>query len=441
MNNIFGTDGIRALVGSKKMHPEFVMRLGWALGKTLEPNSKVLVGKDTRISGYMFESALEAGLSAAGVHVLLLGPLPTPGIAYLTKTLRAQAGIVISASHNPYYDNGIKLFLANGRKFTVQKEQEIEKWLNQPMELVDSAQLGKVNRINDAVSRYVEFCKSTVKHVSLKGLHIVLDCAHGAAYKTAPLVFSELEATVTLLGDQPNGLNINNGVGSTHPELLSQTVKKLNADIGIAFDGDADRCIMCDATGRLIDGDEIMYLIAKDRLEHNKLSGPVVGTVMTNLGIERALEKLGIELIRAKVGDKYVLEQLLKHKGIIGGEASGHIICLDATSTGDGIVGSLQILRHLAQTNSSLAQSLQGVEKLPLQLINVAVNNPKEVLQAEITTKAQEKFIKRLANKGRILIRASGTEPVIRVMVEGENRTEVNEIAHKMASVIRGFVR
>jgi len=440
-SEIFGTDGIRALVGSEKMHPQFIMHLGWALGKSLRNHKKpeVLIGKDTRISGYMFESALESGLSAAGVSVKLLGPLPTPGIAYLTKTLQAQAGVVISASHNPFHDNGIKFFNENGHKLAAEEEKEIEYWMQQPMHLVDSADLGKVKRLIDASSRYIEFCKSTVSHQSLKKFHVVIDCANGAAYTVAPMILEELGARVTVIGTEPNGLNINNGIGSTHPEVLSQKVKEVNANLGIALDGDADRCILCDNNGKIIDGDEITYIIAKHRHIKGKLKGPVVGTLMTNLGIEQALNNLGIDLIRSNVGDKYVLADMLKHGSTVGGELSGHILCLDKTSTGDGMISSLQVIRAMIDLDQSLTKILSDVKKMPAILINVAISDAKSAMESKLLTDAITEAEEKLANRGRILLRASGTEPILRVMVEGSDKSEVQQIANNLADIVRQF--
>ena len=372
----FGTDGIRGRVGQAPVTAEFMLKLGWAAGKALtaEGCNKVLIGKDTRISGYMFESALEAGLSAAGLNIALLGPMPTPGIAYLTRTLRACAGIVISASHNPHYDNGIKFFSQQGTKLPDTLEEKIEALIEQPLTTVDSAQLGKAERIVDAAGRYIEFCKSTVpSSLMLSGLKLVVDCANGATYHIAPNVFAELGADVIALNTRPDGLNINLNCGSTKPETLQQAVKEHQADLGIAFDGDGDRVIMVDQRGEVVDGDELLFVIAQDRLQNSSNMTAVVGTLMSNLGLEVALRNLGLELHRAKVGDRYVLERLLADQLILGGESSGHIICLDRTTTGDGIVAALQVLTACLQADKPLHELKAGMQKYPQYMVNVPI--------------------------------------------------------------------
>jgi phosphoglucosamine mutase len=438
----FGTDGVRGRVGDSVINPEFVLKLGWAAGKVLggDAGGKVLIGKDTRISGYMFESALEAGLSAAGLDVRLLGPMPTPAIAYLTRTLRASAGIVISASHNPYYDNGIKFFSAGGEKLPDEVELEIEAMLDQPMTTVASEALGKVKRIEDARGRYVEFCKSTIpSRLSLKGLRVVVDCANGATYHIAPDVFRELGADVIAIGNEPDGLNINEGVGATHPENLAAVVKELRADIGISLDGDGDRLVMVDADGVIRDGDEVLYVLALSRLSSNAMRGNVVGTLMTNLGLEVALKEKGIGLSRVNVGDRYILEKLLKEDWVIGGEPSGHIICLDRTTTGDGIVSALQVLAEMNKTGKSLAELCSGMTKYPQVLINVKLGDAvaKEIMQKPQVTEAVAAVEAEMGDSGRVLLRPSGTEPLIRVMVEGSDADQVQRKAEQIADAVR----
>ena len=433
----FGTDGIRGRVGEAPITPEFVMRLGFAAGKVFasQGKRKILIGKDTRISGYMFESALEAGLSAAGVDSWLLGPMPTPGIAYLTRTFHADAGIVISASHNPYYDNGIKFFSADGSKLDDETENAIEALLDQPMEIAESDQLGKARRIEDAAGRYVEFCKSTVFGLSLKGMRIVLDCAHGATYQIAPLVFDELGADVVTIGNEPDGLNINEKVGSTSPKALQSKVVELRADLGIAFDGDGDRVVMVDHEGELVDGDELIYMIARNQYDQDTLQGGVVGTLMTNLGMELALKDLDIPFVRANVGDRYVMQQLQDHNWALGGENSGHILCLNATTTGDGIVAALQVLQALQAHGKKLHDYKKGMTKLPQIMKNVKVVDKSVVESVEIieaVKQAEEEF----AGRGRILLRPSGTEPVVRVMAEGEDESLVNALVDRLVGVV-----
>jgi phosphoglucosamine mutase len=394
----------------------------------------VLVGKDTRISGYMFESALEAGLTAAGVDTRLLGPMPTPGIAYLTRTLRAQAGIVISASHNPYYDNGVKFFSVHGTKLPDDIEKEIEHYIDTPMTTAESSGLGKAKRIGDAAGRYIEFCKASVPtRLDFNGLRIVVDCAHGATYHIAPHVFSEIGAEVVSIGVEPNGININDECGATNPQKLVETVLAYRADVGIALDGDGDRLIMVDHKGEIVDGDELIYIIAKAKLEANELTGPVVGTLMTNLGMENALKRLGIDLLRAKVGDRYVMELMVENKGILGGENSGHIICLDKTTTGDGIIAALQVLAEMKNSGHSLHELKSGMTKYPQVLLNIKTKSKLELDSNETIQKAVKDIEKKLGNTGRVLLRASGTEPLIRVMVEGENQDKVTDYANQLA--------
>ncbi len=433
----FGTDGIRGRVGETPINAEFMLKLGWAAGRALadQGSRKVLIGKDTRISGYMFESALEAGLSAAGVDIALLGPMPTPGIAYLTRTLHARAGVVISASHNPFYDNGIKFFGYDGQKLPDALEERIETYLDQPMTTVAADRLGKAERINDAAGRYIEFCKSTTPFgFDLSGFKLVLDCAHGATYHIAPAVFNELGATVSVIGNHPDGLNINRDCGSTHPQALQQAVLAQGADLGIAFDGDGDRVLMVDHTGQIVDGDELLYLIARQRLNHG-LRG-VVGTLMSNLGVELALRQLGLEFYRAKVGDRYVLEQMLQHQLPLGGESSGHIICLDRTTTGDGIVSALQVLVALYEQQTSLSCALAEVQKFPQTMINVRLAQRADLSLYPSIQHSVQLAEQRLAGRGRVLLRPSGTEPVVRVMVEGEDAALVQQLAQEIAAVV-----
>ena len=437
----FGTDGVRGRVGEPPMMPDFALKLGWAAGRVMAPqgNAQVVIGKDTRLSGYMFESALEAGFNAAGVNVLLLGPMPTPAIAYLARSFMAQAGVVISASHNPFQDNGVKFFSAQGRKLPDAVESEIEKMLDAPFVLASSADLGKTRRAVDADGRYVEFCKSTLwRKTSLSGLRVVLDCAHGAAYKVAPLVFSELGAQVSVIGDKPDGLNINHECGSTHPAALQKAVQALQADIGVALDGDGDRCVLIDRHGQLVDGDQILYVIAQSRKSNSGLKGPVVGTQMSNLGLELALKSLDIEFERARVGDRYVMERLLDTGGVLGGESSGHILCLDRTTTGDGIVSALQVLDVMAETGSALHELLAGMQKCPQVLINVPVRgSASEKLENRSVRAAVEVVEQRLGREGRVLLRPSGTEPLIRVMVEGADAALVQDCAEQIAASVR----
>jgi len=439
----FGTDGIRGRVGEGNITPDFMLKLGWAAGRVLGNGrgGKVLIGKDTRISGYMFESALEAGLVAAGVDIRLLGPMPTPGIAYLTRTLRAVAGIVISASHNPYQDNGIKFFCADGDKLPDGAEIAIEDEIDRPLLTVGPADLGKVKRLDDASGRYIEFCKSTIPAVmSFKGMKLVVDCANGATYHVAPCVFEELGAAVTAIGDEPDGFNINRAVGSTNPDALREAVVREQADLGIAFDGDGDRVVMVDAGGNLVDGDKLIYVIAKSRLEQDCLKGRVVGTLMSNLGLEQAFARLGIGFVRTKVGDRYVMERLKRDGGVLGGEPSGHIICRDRTTTGDGIIAALQVLAAVVNAGRSLAELAGEVEQYPQYLINVRIDEPKDVMAMPEVQDAVATAERELATRGRVLLRPSGTEPLIRVMVEGMDDAQVLSIANRLADAVRAQV-
>jgi len=439
----FGTDGIRGKVGEYPITADFMLKLGWATGRVFakEGSGFVLVGKDTRISGYMFESALEAGLSAAGVDTKMLGPMPTPGIAYLTRTLRAKAGIVISASHNPYYDNGIKFFSINGTKLPDELEHQIEEYLDAPMTTVDSSKLGKVKRVADAPGRYIEFCKASVpQQLNFKNLKIVVDCANGATYHIAPYVFSELGAEVISIADQPDGLNINDECGATKPDALAQRVLESRADLGIALDGDGDRLIMVDHNGEIVDGDELIYIIAKSRQEEGKLVGPVVGTLMSNLGMEHALKAIGVDLLRANVGDRYVMELLAEKNGMLGGEGSGHIMCLDKTTTGDGIVAALQVLAEMQRTGKTLHELKSGMKKYPQVLVNVRIEKKVNIEEIESVSIALAAVRQQLGDKGRVLLRSSGTEPLVRVMVEGVDQEEVTKFAHQLADVVKNSI-
>ncbi|MDE2092025.1 MAG: phosphoglucosamine mutase [Gammaproteobacteria bacterium] len=435
----FGTDGIRGLVGSPHMSADFVLRLGWAVGRVLAPQGggTVLIGKDTRISGYMFESALEAGLSAAGVNVQLLGPMPTPAIAYLTHMAKAQAGIVISASHNTYQDNGIKFFSADGRKLPDDVESRIEEAVAKPFVTVDSRSLGSARRMTDAADRYIAFCQSTIgAGFKLDGLKVVLDCAHGATYRIAPAIFSALGAQVTSLGVRPNGLNINKDCGSTHPMSLQQKVVAMGAQLGIAFDGDGDRVMMVDHNGVLVDGDELLFIIAMARKSRHALHGPVVGTQMSNLGLEQAFGANGIEFRRAQVGDRNVLAMLEEFHGVLGGENSGHIICLDRTTTGDGIISALQVLEAMHTSGRDLADMRTGMHKFPQVLVNVKVREQVDLKTPEIVSAVQA-VERRLNGRGRVLLRNSGTEPMVRVMVESEDADLTQQFAENIAEAVR----
>ena len=443
----FGTDGVRGRVGEAPITPDFVMRLGYAAGKVLADgqdlppgeHASVLIGKDTRISGYMLESALQAGLSAAGVDIYLAGPMPTPAVAYLTRALRLQAGIVISASHNSFEDNGIKFFSADGNKLPDAVEHAIEARLDRPLEIMPSAQLGKARRLNDAAGRYIEFCKSTFPtNLDLRGLRLVVDCAHGATYHIATHVFHELGAEVVAIGVQPDGMNINRECGATHPQALAKAVKAHRAHLGVAFDGDGDRLTMADQDSRLYDGDQLLFVIAQFRKKHKLSKAGVVGTLMTNLAMEQALAALGIPFARAPVGDRYVLEKLVEKGWQLGGENSGHIICLDKHTTGDGIVSALQVLHALKAEGQSLDQLCGGVRLYPQVLVNVKTRKGFDFAADAKVGAALEATRLRLGDKGRVLLRASGTEPVIRVMVEGEGHGFITELAESLAHTIRG---
>ncbi|EHJ93895.1 Phosphoglucosamine mutase [Vreelandella boliviensis LC1] len=434
-------------MGKSPITADFMLKLGWAAGQVLrreKGRTRVLIGKDTRISGYMFESALEAGLSAAGVDVSLLGPMPTPGIAYLTRTFRADAGIVISASHNPFDDNGIKFFSAEGKKLPDETEDRIEAMLEVPLATAEAAQLGKATRIDDAAGRYIEFCKSTLPdRLSLHGLKIVLDCAHGATYHIAPNVFRELGADVTTIGSAPDGLNINHQVGSTHPAALRAAVIQQNADLGIAFDGDGDRVMLVDGDGREVDGDDILYLIARDRHERGLLHGGVVGTVMSNFGLSMALDKLGIPFERAKVGDRFVMERMALNGWELGGESSGHIVCGHVQTTGDGVVSALQVLALMVREQRSLPALLKELEKVPQALVNVrlpANASAKEIMASAPLQQAVAALEHELGDEGRVLLRPSGTEPLIRVMVEGRAHLDVDQLARTLASQVQALL-
>lgn len=440
MRKYFGTDGIRGRVGEAPITPDFLLRLGWAAGRVFasEGQRKVLIGKDTRISGYMLESVLEAGLSAAGVDVHLLGPMPTPAIAYLTRTFRADAGIVISGSHNPYYDNGIKFFDSDGNKLPDSVELAIEAELATELETVESERLGKAYRIDDAPGRYIEYCKaSTGNGFRLHGLKIVLDCANGATYHIAPSVFGELGADVFTTGADPDGFNINAGCGAMHPQPLANEVLRVGADVGIAFDGDGDRVIMIDHRGQVVDGDQLLYVIAAHRRSIDRVGGGIVGTEMSNLGLERALSAMKVPFVRTRVGDRYVLAELTRRDWILGGESSGHIICRDVSTTGDGIVSALQTLAAMAHSGESLLELTRGMQKLPQTMVNVPVASPEKVSETPRVREAVADAEANLGDRGRVLLRASGTEPVVRVMVEGEDAAEVSTVADELADVVR----
>ncbi|KGJ95830.1 phosphoglucosamine mutase [Thalassotalea sp. ND16A] len=436
----FGTDGIRGLVGKAPISPEFVMKLGWAAGKVLATRGtkKVLIGKDTRISGYMLESALEAGFSAAGIDIGLMGPMPTPAVAYLTKTFRAEAGIVISASHNPFYDNGIKFFSTTGEKLPDEVEQAIEAMLDEEMDCVHSAKLGKAVRIDDAAGRYIEFCKSNFpSEYSLNGLKIVVDCAHGATYHIAPSVFRELGAEVIEFACAPNGTNINDDCGATSMTNIAKLVLEQQADLGIALDGDGDRLMMVDQNGDVVDGDEIIFIVAKNAQQHNKLKGGVVGTLMSNMGLELALKDLDIDFSRAKVGDRYVMEQLKAKGWKLGAENSGHVINLNCTSTGDGTIAALNVLEAICQSGKSLTQLRQGMTMLPQILVNVRFSGKTDPINDDAVKQSVIDVEQELAGTGRVLLRKSGTEPLIRVMVEGPDLTEVTRLANIIAEQVK----
>lgn len=438
----FGTDGIRGRVGDSPVTPDFMLKLGWATGKVFAGEDgtqpTVLIGKDTRVSGYMLESALEAGLLAAGANVKLLGPLPTPGIALLTRSQKAEAGIVISASHNPYFDNGIKFFNGQGSKLSDELELQIEAMIDAPMQTVDSDQLGKASRIADAAGRYIEYCKSTFPDdLSLKGLKLVIDCAHGATYHIAPGVFEELGANVVLMGASPNGYNINDGAGSTEPEALRQRVLAEKADLGIAFDGDGDRLQMVNQAGDLLTGDDVLYILAMHRLATGGSDAGVVGTLMTNMGLELALEQSGLRLARAKVGDRYVKELMVSEGWSLGGESSGHIICGNLSTTGDGVIAALQVLAAMVASGRSLQALTSGFTPLPQVLVNVRIKKGFDITAHQAISDARERVERELVGRGRLLLRASGTEPVIRVMVEGDETVAIDALANDVAESIR----
>lgn len=437
----FGTDGIRGTVGQAPITPDFVLRLGHAVGRVLrrtEERPTVLIGKDTRISGYMLESALESGFNSAGVDVVLLGPLPTPAVAYLTRAQRASLGVVISASHNPYPDNGIKFFNAQGAKLPDEWELAVEQTLEEQPVWADSASLGKARRLDDAAGRYIEFCKSTFSHdLTLKGLKIAVDAAHGAAYYVAPQVFHELGAEVIAMGCAPDGVNINHEVGATHPDALVRAVRANHADYGIALDGDADRLQVVDAAGRLYNGDELLYLLARERMGRDEVVPGVVGTLMTNMAIELALAERGVKLVRAKVGDRYVLEELARHGWLLGGESSGHLLALDKHTTGDGLVSALQVLQCVVRTGRTLAQLLEEVTLFPQVLLNVRLPPGSDWRSNAHLAKETEAVQAELGALGRVLIRASGTEPVLRVMVEARDAEQANRCAERLAQAVR----
>jgi len=435
----FGTDGIRGEVGKGVITPEFMLKLGWATGKVFEEKGhcKILIGKDTRRSGYMFESALEAGLVAAGADVQLLGPMPTPGIAYLTRTLRANAGIVISASHNPHYDNGIKFFCSDGKKLPDEIELAIEQKLDEELVVVESSKLGKASRITDAAGRYIEFCKSSIPSMmDFSGIKMVVDCAHGATYHIAPHVFKELGAEVVSIGVNPDGVNINEECGATDTRALSQAVVSNRADLGVALDGDGDRLIMVDHLGEVLDGDDIIYILAKSRKGQDGSCSSVVGTQMTNLGVEHALNRLGIELLRSAVGDRHVIALMNESGSILGGEGSGHIICADRTTTGDGIISALQIIETMASDGLPLRELKSDVQKYPQCMINVKLKDDKKFIVNGEITEAVKKVEETLNGSGRVLLRPSGTEPLVRVMVEGEDLSLVESLTLELSKTV-----
>ena len=436
----FGTDGIRGRVGQHPMTVDFVMKLGWAAGKVLSQSGHglVVIGKDTRISGYMFESALEAGLAAAGLDVLLLGPMPTPAIAYVTQAQRAVAGIVISASHNPYHDDGVKFFNGDGFKLPDSTEEAIEAMLDESLEMVEPENIGKASRMEDAKGRYIEFCKSSIAfQTSLRGMKLVVDCAHGATYHIAPAVFRELGAEVIEVGTSPNGLNINQGVGALYPESMRAEVLENQADLGIAFDGDGDRVMMMDARGDVKNGDQLLYIIARSKLMSGQLSGGVVGTLMTNLGFEHALQAQQIPFQRVAVGDRYVMAQLVENGWFLGGESSGHIICLDKTTTGDGIIATLQVLEWLVKQKQTLTEACSDMEIYPQTMINLPITQSLELDDSPSIQDAIKSAEAELGDTGRVLLRASGTEPLIRVMVEGRDQFQVEKIAAELAQSVK----
>lgn len=436
----FGTDGVRGKVGTYPITPDFALKLGWAAGKVLasQGSRTVLIGKDTRISGYMLESALEAGLAAAGLTAAFTGPMPTPAVAYLTRTFRLEAGIVISASHNPYYDNGIKFFSSQGTKLPDDIEEAIEAMLDQPMDCVESADLGKARRINDAAGRYIEFCKSTFPaHLGLDGYKIVVDCANGATYHIAPNVLRELGAEVIEIGTDPNGININEKCGATDVKALQEKVLETKADVGLAYDGDGDRIMMVDHLGNKVDGDQILFIIAREALRSGQLKGGVVGTLMSNMSLEIALKMLGVPFVRANVGDRYVLEKMVEHNWTLGGENSGHIIIADKNTTGDGIIASLAVLSAMVQHRLSLNELASAVKLFPQVLINVRFAGGDNPLESEAVKAVAADVEKRLEGKGRILLRKSGTEPLIRVMVECEDGVLAKQCAEEIAEAVK----
>jgi len=439
----FGTDGIRGAVGTEPITPQTIVHLGWALGTVIKNHygkGSVLVGKDTRVSGYLLESSMEAGLSSAGMDVTMLGPLPTPAIAYLTQTARANAGVVISASHNHFSDNGIKFFSPQGTKISDDIQDEIESLMKQPVSVVDSQELGKAYRMDDAVGRYVEFCKATIpRRMNLKGLKVALDCANGAAYQSAPAVFHELGADIHVINNRPNGFNINNGCGSTHIEGLQKLVLEEKCDVGIAFDGDADRVLMVDRNGDMVDGDQLLFVIANSLQKQGRLKGGVVGTLMSNFGMERALLERDIPFMRAKVGDRYVMQELKARGWVLGGESSGHIICLDKTTTGDGLVSALQVLTQMQFMDKPLHELAEEMQMYPQQMINVrlpATANASQVCKMSAVEEAVVDAEARLAGTGRVLLRPSGTEPVIRVMVEGQDELLVTQCCETISKAV-----
>lgn len=441
----FGTDGIRGRVGHGVITPEFILRLGWAVGRTFRQQGSrrplILIGKDTRLSGYMFESALESGLSAAGADVALLGPMPTPAVAYLTRTFRASAGIVISASHNPYDDNGIKFFNGNGTKLSDELELAIESEIDNAFKKIDSSELGRATRIGDAAGRYIEFCKSTFdRDLSMRGLRVALDCAHGATYHLAPDVFRELGAEVMTCGTEPDGMNINRDVGSTHMGQLRKLVAEVRADFGIAFDGDGDRVMMMTGAGEIIDGDQILYILATQLGQDFQRMPGVVGTLMSNFGLEQALQERGIAFERANVGDRHVMEMLKRKNWFLGGESSGHVVCLDKTTTGDGIVSALQVVKALVRGERSLEDAVSGMVKTPMEMINVRYADGQDPTKSAQVAKAVKAAEAALGDQGRVLLRKSGTEPLVRVMVEGGDTKQVHELVTDLATVVEAAV-
>ena len=438
----FGTDGIRGKVGGSLITAEFALRLGYAAGKVLGaamPNKTIVIGKDTRVSGYMLESALEAGLSSAGVNIILFGPMPTPAVAWLTKTLHASAGIVISASHNPYYDNGIKFFNHAGQKLNDEQELAIEALLDQPMQMVESAQLGKAKRLNDVAGRYIEFCKRAANRQLLAGKKIVLDCANGASYHIAPQVFEELGADITVIGNKPNGFNINQDCGSTEVSVLSEKVIESKADLGIALDGDGDRVVMVDHTGNEVNGDQLIFMVAKHLHQSNGLNGGVVGTLMSNQGMEAGLKKLGIDFVRANVGDRYVHQELSKRNWILGGESSGHILNLSLAGTGDGIISALMVLEVIMETGKSLKELASEMQLYPQVMINVKSEQPKKLAKNLQLIEQAKQINNSLGDEGRVLIRPSGTEPKLRVMVEAKDPNKAQALAQQLADLAQNI--